>query len=144
MAIGRYARVNLDGKSCTKTKLSGAITLQAGNVVKLSSIGTFIKHATDGKKQGAIYIVNTNESEGQQSGDTIAASSTIVGEIAETGRELAVLIKATQVLVEDTPLTSAGDGTLRIAVLGTDEVIAYSQEALTVGAAAQLVKVRFA
>ena len=143
MAIGRYARVNLDGKSCTKTKLSGAITLQAGNVVKLSS-GAFIKHATDGKKQGAIYIVNTNESEGQQSGDTIAASSTIVGEIAETGRELAVLIKATQVLVEDTPLTSAGDGTLRIAVLGTDEVIAYSQEALTVGAAAQLVKVRFA
>ena len=143
MAIGRYARVNLDGKSCTKTKLSGAITLQAGHVVKLSS-GTFIKHATDGKKQGAIYIVNTNESEGQQSGDTIAASSTIVGEIAETGRELAVLIKATLVLVEDTPLTSAGDGTLRIAVLGTDEVIAYSQEALTVGAAAQLVKVRFA
>ena len=143
MAIGRYARVNLDGKSCTKTKLSGAITLQAGNVVKLSS-GTFIKHATDGKKQGAIYIVNTNESEGQQSADTIAASSTIVGEIAETGRELAVLIRATLVLVEDTPLTSAGDGTLRIAVLGTDEVIAYSQEALTVGAAAQLVKVRFA
>lgn len=143
MAIGRYARVNLDGKSHTKTKLSGAITLQAGNVVKLSS-GAFIKHATDGKKQGAIYIVNTNESEGQQSADTIAASSTIVGEIAETGRELAVLIKATLVLVEDTPLTSAGDGTLRIAVTGTDEVIAYSQEALTVGAAAQLVKVRFA
>ena len=143
MAIGRYARVNLDGKSHRKTKLSGAITLQAGNVVKLSS-GAFIKHATDGKKQGAIYIVNTNESEGQQSADTIAASSTVVGEIAETGRELAVLIKATLVLVEDTPLTSAGDGTLRIAVLGTDEVIAYSQEALTVGAAAQLVKVRFA
>ena len=65
MAIGRYARVNLDGKSHTKTKLSGAITLQAGNVVRLSS-GAFIKHATDGKKQGAIYIVNTNESEGQQ------------------------------------------------------------------------------
>ena len=143
MAIGRYARVNLDGKSITKTKLSGAITLLAGNVVKLSS-STFVKHSTDGKKQGAIYIVNTNESEGQQSGDTIAASSTIVGEIAETGRELAVLIKATAVLVEDTPLTSAGDGTLRIAVLGTDEVIAYSQEALTVGASAQLVKVRFA
>ena len=143
MAIGRYARVNLDGKSFTKTKLSGAITLQAGHVVKLSS-GTFIKHAPDGKKQGAIYIVNTNESEGQQSADTIAASSTIIGEIAETGRELAVLIKATLVLVEDTPLTSAGDGTLRIAVIGTDEVIAYSQEALTVGASAQLVKVRFA
>jgi len=143
MAIGRYARVNLDGESITKTKLSGAITLQAGNIVKLSS-GTFVKHSTDGKKQDAIYIVNTNEIEGQQSGDTIAASSTIVAELAETGRQLAVLIKATLVLVEDTPLTSAGDGTLRIAVLGTDEVIAYSQEALTVGAAAQLVKVRFA
>ena len=143
MAIGRYARVNLDGESHTKTRLSGAITLQAGNVVKLSS-NTFVKHTTDGKKQDAIYIVNTNEIEGQQSGDTIAASSTIVGVCAETGRELAVLIKATQVLVEDTPLTSAGDGTLRIAVLGTDEVIAYAREVLTVGASAQLVKVRFA
>lgn len=143
MAIGRYARVNLDGKSHTKTKLSG-VPLQAGHIVKLSSGAiAFIKHATDGKKQDAIYIVNTNESEGQQSGDTIAAASTIVGEIAETGRDLAVLIKATLVLVEGTPLTSAGDGTLRIAVLGTDEVIAYSQEALTVGASAQLVKVRF-
>lgn len=143
MAIGRFARVNLDGKSITKTKLSGAITLLAGNVVKLSG-QTFVKHATDGKKQDAIYIVNTNESEGQQSADTIAASSTIVGEIAETGRELAVLVKALAVLVEDTPLTSDGTGALRVAVLGTDEVIAYSQEIITVGAAAQLVKVRFA
>ena len=143
MAIGRFARVNLDGKSITKTKLSGAITLLAGNVVKLSG-QTFVKHATDGKKQDAIYIVNANESEGQQSADTIAASSTIVGEIAETGRELAVLVKALAVLVEDTPLTSDGTGALRVAVLGTDEVIAYSQEIITVGAAAQLVKVRFA
>lgn len=143
MAIGRYARVSLDGKSYTKIKLSGAVTLQAGNVVKSSS-GTFIKHSTDGKRQDAIYIVNTNESEGQQSADTIAANSTIVGEFAETGRELAVLVKAATVLAEDTPLTSAGDGTLRIAALGTDEVIAYSQESLTVGASAQLVRVRFA
>ena len=143
MAIGRYARINLDGLSITKTKLSGAITLLAGNVVKLSG-QTFVKHSTDGKKQDCIYIVNVNESEGQQSADTIAAASTIVGEIAETGRQLAVLVKAAAVLVEDTPLTSAGDGTLRVAVLGTDEVIAYSQEALTVGASAQLVKVRFA
>jgi len=143
MAIGRFARINLDGLSVTKTKLSGAITLLAGNVVKMSG-QTFVKHATDGKKQDAIYVVNTNESEGQQSADVIAASSTIVGEIAETGRQLAVLIKALAVLVEDTPLTSAGDGTLRVAVLGTDEVIAYSQEIITVGAAAQLVKVRFA
>jgi len=142
MAIGRYARVNLDGKSITKQKLS-SVALQAGHVVKLSS-GTFIKHATDGKKQDFIYVVNVNEEEGQQSADTIASGSSIKGELAETGRGLAVLIKATLVLVEDTPLTSAGDGTLRIAVLGTDEVIAYSQEALTVGAAAQLVKVRFA
>ena len=68
----------------------------------------------------------------------------MVGEIAETGRELAVLVAATSALKEDTPLTSNGAGLLRIAVLGTDDVIAYSQEVITVGAAPELVKVRFA
>ena len=67
-----------------------------------------------------------------------------MGEIAETGRELAVLVAATAALKEDTPLTSNGAGLLRIAVLGTDDVIAYSQEVITVGAAPELVKVRFA
>lgn len=144
MAKGRFARINLDGKSCSKTKLSTAAALAAGNVLKLNSSGLFLAHATDGKKQDAIYIAHNLEHEGLQTADAIPASSTVVGEIAETGRELAVLVAATAALKEDTPLTSNGAGLLRIAVLGTDEVIAYSQEVITVGAAPELVKVRFA
>lgn len=144
MAKGYVARINLDGKSCSKTKLSTAAALAAGNVLKLNASGLFLAHSTDGKKQDAIYIAHNLEHEGLQTADAIPASSTVVGEIAETGRELAVLVAATSALKEDTPLTSNGAGLLRIAVLGTDEVIAYSQEVRTVGASAELVKVRFA
>ena len=144
MAKGRFARINLDGKSVTKTKLSTAAALAPGNILKLNASGLFLAHATDGKKQDAIYIAHNLEHEGLQSADAIPASSTVVGEIAETGRELAVLVAATAALKEDTPLTSNGAGIFRIAVLGTDEVIAYSQEVITVGAAPELVKVRFA
>ena len=144
MAKGRFARINLDGKSCSKTKLSTAAALAAGNVLKLNSSGQFLAHATNGKRQDAIYIARNLEHEGLQTADAIPASSIVVGEIAETGRELAVLVAATSALKEDTPLTSNGAGLLRIAVLGTDDVIAYSQEVITVGAAPELVKVRFA
>ena len=144
MANGRFARINLDGKSCSKTKLSTAVATAPGQLLALNTSGLFLAHATDGKKQDAIYIAHNLEHEGLQTADAIPASSTVVGEIAETGRELAVLVDATAALKEDTPLTSNGAGLLRIAVLGTDEVIAYSQEVYTVGASAELVKVRFA
>lgn len=144
MAKGRFARINLDGKSCSKTKLSTAVALAAGNALRLSSSGQFLAHDTNGKRLSMIYIAHNLEHEGLQTADVIPASSTVVGEIAETGRELAVLVAATSALKEDTPLTSNGAGLLRIAVIGTDEVIAYSQEVITVGAAPELVKVRFA
>ena len=96
MAKGRFARINLDGKSCSKTKLSTAAALAAGNVLKLNASGQFLAHATDGKKQDAIYIAHNLEHEGLQTADAIPASSTVVGEIAETCRELAVLVAATR------------------------------------------------
>lgn len=144
MAKGRFARINLDGKSRSKTKLSTAVALAAGNVLRLTSSGQFLAHDTNGKRLYIIYIAHNLEHEGLQTADVIPASSTVVGEIAETGRELAVLVAATSALKEDTPLTSNGAGLLRIAVIGTDEVLAYSQEVITVGAAPELVKVRFA
>ena len=144
MAKGRFARINLDGKSCSKTKLSAAAALAAGNVLILNASDRFVTAPFDGKRMSVIYIAHNLEHEGLQTADAIPASSTVVGEIAETGRELAVLVAATAALKEDTPLTSNGAGLLRIAVLASDEVIAYSQEVITVGAAPELVKVRFA
>ena len=54
------------------------------------------------------------------------------------------LIVAATVLKLDSPLTSDGAGMLKLATLGTDEVVAYSCEALTVAAGGELVRVRAA
>ena len=62
----------------------------------------------------------------------------------DQGRELAVLVAATSALKEDTALTPDTAGRLKVAVVGTDAIVAYSQETYTVGAAPELVKVRFA
>lgn len=144
MAKGRFARINLDGKSVSKTKLTTAVATAPGQLLALNTSGLFAGYAVAGKRDALLYVAHPLEHEGLQSADAIPASSTVVGELAENGRELAVLVAATAALKEGTPLTSNGAGLLRIAVLGTDDVIAYSQEVITVGAAPELVKVRFA
>lgn len=144
MAKGRFARINLDGKSVSKTKLTTAVATAPGQLLALNTSGLFAGYAVAGKRGALLYVAHPLEHEGLQSADAIPASSTVVGELAENGRELAVLVAATAALKEGTPLTSNGAGLLRIAVLGTDDVIAYSQEVITVGAAPELVKVRFA
>jgi hypothetical protein len=54
-----------------------------------------------------------------------------------------MLVKAGEVLLENEGLVSAGDGTLaKSTTPATDQVLFYSREKITVGAEAQLVKVR--
>jgi len=143
MAKGRFARINLDGKSCAKTKLSTAVATAPGQLLALNTSGLFAGYATAGK-HALLYVAHPLEHEGLQSADAIPASSTVVGEMAENGRELAVLVAATSALKEDTALTPDTAGRLKVAVVGTDAIVAYSQETYTVGAAPELVKVRFA
>ena len=143
MANGRFARINLDGKSCSKTKLTTAVATAPGQLLALNTSGLFAGYATAGARNALLYVAHPLEHEGLQSADAIPASSTVVGELAENGRELAVLVAATSALKEDTALTPDASGRLKVAVVGTDVVVAYSQEAYTVGASAELVKVRF-
>jgi len=144
MAKGRFARINLDGKSCSKTKLSTAVATAPGQLLALNTSGLFAGYAVAGKRDALLYVAHPLEHDGLQSADAIPASSTVVGELAENGRELAVLVAATSALKEDTALTPDTAGRLKVAVVGTDVIVAYSQETYTVGAAPELVKVRFA
>jgi hypothetical protein len=141
--MARYNRINLDGESVTRTALTGA-ALKAGNLVKLNASGAFVVHATAGKKQDFVYLMNVDYLQGKKADDTITSGDTGVGEMFVTNRECAALVVAATVLKLDSPLTSDGAGLLKLAVLGTDEVIAYSCEALTVAAGGELVRVRAA
>jgi len=141
--MSRYNRINIDGKGVSRTALNG-ITIMPGSLVKLSAGGLFTTHSTTGKKGDFIYVMHADTLQGGTCDTTVASMTTGIGEFAETGRELAVLVTASTALVMDSPLTSNGAGVLRIGVIGTDEIIAYSQEVFTTPASAQLVRVRFA
>ena len=140
--MARYNRINLDGKSCTETRLVTASSLP-GSVVFISS-GKFAKYATNGTANSKLYVLGVDNIQGQTADTALDADETGVADYAETGRELAVLVAATTVLVKDSPLTPNASGQLRLGVPGTDVIVAHSQEALTVGASAELVRVRFA
>lgn len=140
--MARYHRINLDGKSCTETRLVAADTLP-GSVVFISS-GEFAKYNTAGAVNSKLYVLNTDYTNGKTSDDLVLTDDAGIGDYAETGREMAVLVAAASVLVKDSPLTTDLAGVLKIGVPGTDTIVAHSQEALTVGVAPELVRVRFA
>lgn len=138
----RPHRINIDGKSITETRRTVAALLP-GSLAFINSTGLFAQYVTEGKRVGRrIYAVNVDYSSGQKVADAVALGDSAVGDYVEEGRELALLVAPTTVLAFDSPLTPAANGTLRLGVIGTDEIIGYSQEKFTVGAAAQLAIVR--
>lgn len=140
--MSRYNRINLDGKSITETRLVTGDTLP-GSVVSITA-DKFAKYVTAGSVTAKLYVLGVDYVQGKTADDLVIADDTGVADYAETGRELATLVAASTVLVKDSPLTTDLDGVLKLATPATDEVVAYSQESLTVGESAELVRVRFA
>lgn len=135
--MARYNRINLDGKSITETRVSAADVLPGQ--VSVITAGKFVAPTVKIVQQ--LYVANVGHLQGLDADTAIPAGDSIEGEYLETGREVAALVAATSVLVKGTPLSVGADGMLKVWV-ATEVVVAYAQEALTVGADAQLVLVR--
>lgn len=141
--MARYRRINLDGKSITRTATS-AVALMPGSLVVLLASGLFaLNTVAAAKPLTQLYGVGVANHQGLTSDEPIPIGDSVVGDYVEEGREMALLVAATSVLVEGTPLTTTANGTLAIAT-GTQVVVAHSQDAVTVGATAELVRVRVA
>ena len=136
--MARYERVNLDGKSITESRVSAAAVLPGQGLVITGK--KFVAPTADVKQQ--LYIANVAHLQGLTADDEIPAGDTIEGEYLETGRDVAALVAATVVVDKDTPLTIGADGYLKLTTIAGEAIVAYSQEALTVGDSAELVWVR--
>lgn len=141
----RYNRINLDGKSITETRTSAADVLP-GQLMQITA-GKFVVPTADAKQQ--LFVANVAHLQGLDAATAIPSGDSIEGEYLETGREVAALVSPTLVLVKGSPLSVAATGYLIAPTditVGTGTVkspiVAYAQEALTVGAAAELVLVR--
>lgn len=109
------------------------------------SAGQFTQHATDGGgAETALYIADLNfllqgdASVQWPSGDTCVAYE------PRPSERFNVLVAAGQnITALDTPLTSNGDGSLRIAVPATDDVLCYADQIVDTTPGATLVAVKY-
>ena len=142
--MARYNRINIDGVAETENRQMKVAVLP-GSLAFIGSDDKFDKFVTDGAGEGVqLYAIGVDYLQGKRVTETVAIGDIGVGNYFETGRSFAMLVKAAAALNVDTPLAVDATGVLRIGVVGTDHIVAYSKEKFTVGASAELVIVRAA
>lgn len=108
----------------------------------LDSTGKLAVHNVAGGA-GAALALQHNYIGGGDIRDAVPAGDTGAAIMCEDDVDYHMLVKAGEVLLENEGLVSAGDGTLaKSTTPATDQVLFFSREKITVGAEAQLVKVR--
>lgn len=119
-----------------------AAAVKPGSLVMLDSAGKIAVHATAGGT-GAPLVLQHNYIGGGDIRDTVPAGDTGAAIMCEDDVDYHMLVKAGEVLLENEGLISNGDGVLaKSSTPATDHILFYSREKITVGAEAQLVKVR--
>lgn len=145
--MARYNKVLIGpvGYNCPQTREAQMTAATApGSLVFLSS-GKLAVHATDGGGSDTkLYLLDADFAGGGQIDDNVAQDDTgaayhleddvIYGALVATANNIDVIGK---------PLTSNGDGTLRVGVVGVDDILFYSDEIYNnTSGSAQIVKVR--
>lgn len=125
-----YNRVNIDGKSVTETRITAAALLPGTFAV----INGSDKFAQATAVAGRMYVINPSYHEGLTITDSVPSGNSAVGEYVEEGRELAVLCAA-GAYVKDTPIKVNGSGQGAVGVDGTDQIVGFSQDSITLSAA---------
>lgn len=119
-----------------------AAAVKPGSLVMLDSSGKIAVHATAGGT-GVPLVLQHNYIGGGDIRDTGPAGDTGAAIMCEDDVDYHMLVKAGEVLLENEGLISNGDGSLaKSTTPATDHILFYSREKITVGAEAQLVKVR--
>lgn len=125
-----------------KEEAIAVAAINPGNVLLRTTAG-FKKHDVNGTAaaNGFAYIADLNVLDGVTT--AYATNDTVQAFRLQSGETYNALVVSGAVLSLNTPLTSDGAGRLKVATLGTDAVIAFSDEVVTPAADA-LVRVKIA
>ena len=108
-----------------------AATITPANLIVRNAAGAFILHDVNGtmaaEKQA--YFAGLKVLDGMN--DAYASGETVFAHRPQSGETYHARVATGQALVKDTPLTSNGAGLLKVATLGTDFVVCYSDEVIT-------------
>lgn len=124
--MSRYNRVNLDGKSVTETRIA-ATALLPGTLAVINGADKFAQATA---LSGRMYVINPAYHQGLSITEASPINDSAVGEYVEQGRELAILCPA-GAYKKDTPIKLGTAGKGAIGVEGTDVIIGFSQDEVT-------------
>lgn len=140
MAYPRYRRVNTDGKSLYKTETRlAAAALLPGTFAVINASDTFAQSTV---ATGRMYVVDVGYHQGLTILDANPVGDSVVGNYLEEGRELTVRVAAASVWKKDTPVTIGAAGIAKVGVEGTDVILGYSQDAVTIGDKPDFIRMR--
>ena len=138
--MARYHRINIDGKSLSKTETRTVLAaLLPGTLAVINAAGKFIQAAAT---KGRMYVIGCGEHQGLGIREAIPAGDSAVGNYVEEGREI-VLLCDPGTYLKDTPIKLGLAGKGAVSALATESVIGYSQDTFTIPAATtEFIRVR--
>lgn len=118
-----------------------AVAITPGQILEHAS-SEFALYAEDGGDEAFLYIADRNVVDDVDT--AYAADDTVSAYKPKSGELYNVRLAASQAVGYDVALTPNGAGFLRIAVVGTDEIVCYADEAVTSGVGENpLIRVKF-
>jgi len=125
----RFRRVNIDGQSLYKTETRvAAAGIFPGTFVTINAADKF---AVAAAVKGRLYVADVGYHQGLNIMDPVPAGSSVVGNYLEEGREFALRFAGGTSLTKDQPIKVGANGYAVAGVEGTDAIVAYSQETVT-------------
>lgn len=139
--MARFRRINIDGKSLYKTETRpAAAAILPGTFVDIGATDLFTQITAP---QGRMYVADVGYHQGLGVNDANPVGDSMVGNYVEEGREFAIRFAASTVVVKDDPITVTAGGLGLVGTEGTDVIVGYSQETVTLAAGStDLVRIR--
>lgn len=126
-----YNRIDLVSPSVMQEYTAGGV-IRPGDLLEKSS-GNVVASGTSGKG-GSMWALH-DRLQGKTIADNYASGDKVQSASFCNGSRVWAWLEDSQTVADGDPLTSAGTGgSLRLAVIGTDEVCAYADQALDLGA----------
>lgn len=127
-----------------EAQVASGQTILPGHLVLKNSGGEWINHNVDGQG-GAYRIADINIIEQKGVTDALTVGQDSGAFWPRTGETYNIIVADGETVVVDSPLTSNGDGTCKVAATdGTEEVLFYAEEAASPSGSTARVRARVA
>jgi len=125
MSTLRVVRVRTD---VPITEAEASVVVMPGMMVEPVAGGTFVPHSTDGSAHPKMFAVE-NDLIGRTIDDEYAIGERMILISPRQGDRVLVLLENGEEVEFGTPVTSTGNGRVRVGVEGTDDIVGFSREA---------------